>query len=311
MRVEFDRDTSEFLKALGPGTRKIYTYGLTAFQDFYKPQGTVKSFLDRVEEDALKQRREKTRVARNAIKEFVEWLQAKGYKPKTVRAYVAAVQSLAKYFDLAVSTSYVNLPTARPFSQKYPWTIEAVAEFVEAMKKPMHRAIAVTIFQSGLGISDVLALTYGDIQREFEQGTAPLCLDLSRIKTDVPFMTFIGAWGVSLLKRHLDGRKLNARDRLFEVTPRAVDRCFARVGRRFAGDYEGNCPCRPHSLRAAFRTLLSDHRVDPLFIEFWMGHKVAEQQRVYVSKSREGWRETYRTQAEPWLTPKEAPLNDP
>jgi len=34
-----------------------------------------------------------------------------------------------------------------------------------------------------------------------------------------------------------------------------------------------------------------------------MGHRVPEQQIVYVSKSREGWRETYRSLAEPWLTP--------
>jgi len=301
--VDFDKDTVEFLEALDSGTRKIYSCGLAAFQEFYKPQGTIKGFLDRVEEDSLRSRRDKQRVARNTLKEFLEWLHGKGYKSKTVRAYVAAVQSEAKYFDLPISTRYVDVPVGKPFSQKYPWTIDDISKFVSMIGKPIHKAIAVSIFQSSLGISDLLALTYGDIQHEFEQGVVPICLDLARIKTDVPFMTFIGDWGVSLLKQHLAGNSLKPEDRLFRITSSAVDGYFERLARKFVGEYQGNNPIRPHSLRAAFCTLLSDHKVNPLYIEFWMGHHVAEQQRVCVSKSREGWRETYRTQAEPWLTP--------
>jgi len=302
--MKFDADTQEFLEALDTSTRRVYTCGLDAFQTFYQPKGTIRDFLDQVEEDSLRSRREKTRVARNTLKDFVEWLQTRGYKPKTIRAYVAAVQSEAKYFDISISTRYVNVPTAKPFSSKFPWTIEDVSKFINMVEKPLYKAIAATIFQSGLSISDLLALTYEDIRSEYEDGTTPLCLDLSRKKTDVPFMTFIGEWGVSLLKEYLADNNLNPQERLFKVTARAVEHYFKKVGRKFLGEYRGNNPVRPHSLRAAFRTLLSDHKVDPLYIEFWMGHRVPEQQRVYVSKSREGWRETYKTQAEPWLTPK-------
>jgi hypothetical protein len=34
-----------------------------------------------------------------------------------------------------------------------------------------------------------------------------------------------------------------------------------------------------------------------------MEHALPEQQSAYINKSREGWRQTYRQQAEPWLTP--------
>jgi hypothetical protein len=60
---------------------------------------------------------------------------------------------------------------------------------------------------------------------------------------------------------------------------------------------------QPRSLRAAFRTFLSDHKVDPLYIEYWMGHALPEQQIAYINKSMESWRQTYRQQAEQWLTP--------
>jgi len=58
-------------------------------------------------------------------------------------------------------------------------------------------------------------------------------------------------------------------------------------------------PYSPHSLRAAFQTFLSDHKVDPLYIEYWMGHALPEQQGAYINKSIESWRQTYKEQAEP------------
>jgi len=301
--VKFDDDTEEFLKALDPSTRKIYSYGLAAFQSFYKPYGTIRDFLDAVEEDMRKPRRERKRVARNTLKGFVEWLQKKGYKPKTIRTYVAAVQSEGKYFEIPISTRYIKMPSAHPVSKKYPWTIEEVAKFVDLLKKPIYKSIAVSIVQSGLSISDLLALTYGDIKEEYEAGIIPLCLDLIRIKTDTPYLTFIGEWGVTMLGQHLADKKLQPHEHLFKITPRSVSTYFARLARKFVGKYTGNCPIRPHSLRAAFRTILADHKVDPLYVEFWMGHKLPEQQKVYISKSREGWRQTYKEQAEPWLTP--------
>jgi integrase/recombinase XerD len=301
--MAFDSYTEEFLGALKLSTRRIYRAGLTAFRSFYGPRGTIRDFMDQVAEDEKRTLLEKTRIARNILSEFVEWLEAQGYKPKTVKAYVAAVQSEARYFDLNISTRYVNIPPSQPVSRKHPWTLEDVARFVGMMRKPEYRSLAATMFQSGLGVSDVLALTYGDIQHEYELGITPLCLDLTRIKTNTPHVTFVGSWGTALLREHLTDAKPRPSDPLYSKSLRNVDRQFERLGKNFIEPYQGSNPCRPHSLRAAFRTLLADHRVEPLYIEFWMGHRVPEQQRVYVSKSREGWRQTYREQAEPWLTP--------
>jgi hypothetical protein len=56
----------------------------------------------------------------------------------------------------------------------------------------LYRSIAASIVQSGLSVSDLLALTYGDIKEEFEKGTTPICLSLTRKKTGVSFITFFG-----------------------------------------------------------------------------------------------------------------------
>ncbi|MEM3629391.1 MAG: hypothetical protein QXE06_08500, partial [Candidatus Bathyarchaeia archaeon] len=92
---------------------------------------------------------------------FVVWLQSRGYAPKTVRVYVGAVQSLAKYYDVPISLRYVRLPPAQPVYKKHPWTLAEISEFIAAMDKPIYRSIAASILQSGLSLSDLLTLTYG------------------------------------------------------------------------------------------------------------------------------------------------------
>ena len=294
----------EFLSALKPGTRHVYKRGLAKFQEFLAGQGLdVAGFLSLVEEDLRRPRLEKTRVARKTLNAFIDHLQGEGFAPKTINAYIGSVQSLAKYYDIPLSTRYVNRPPAKAINKKHPWTIEEIGKFVSLMDNIKYKCIATCMVQSGLSISDLLGLKYGDIKDEFEKDITPLCLDLSRKKTNISFLTFVGSWAVGLLKQHLTDKPLKDDTPIFMVTRRAVDSYFRRIGVKFGGWFSGRNPYSPHSLRAAFRTILSDHKVDPLYIEFWMGHKVPEQQIVYVSKSREGWRETYRVQAEPWLTP--------
>jgi integrase len=296
-------EVAEFLSVLKTGTRNVYSRGLTVFQQFYLSQGSIKDFLDRVEQDRLLPRSQRRRVDRLTLNSFVVWLQDRGYAPKTIRIYVGAVQSLAKYFDIPISLRYVQLPPAQPVNKKHPWTIEEVGEFIATMNKLLYRSIAASIVQSGLSVSDLLALTYGDIKEEFEKGVTPLCLSLTRKKTGITFITFLGDWSVKLLREYLADRRLGNETLVYEISSRAVHAYFRKIALKFADNFKGRNPYSPHSLRAAFRTFLSDHKVDPLYIEFWMGHKAPEQQSAYINKSMESWRQTYRQQAEPWLTP--------
>jgi len=297
-------ELAEFLDSFDGGTRKVYSAGLTLFEEYYGR--SVSEFLDEVEADLRLPRRERKRVARNALKGFVKFLQKKGLAPKTIRAYVGAVQSFARYFDINISSRFIGLPSSQPISKKFPWTTEKVAEFIQLISNPMVRTIAVCLFQSGISISDLLALTYGDIKYEFEHGITPLCFDLARIKTDVPYMTFIGRWGVNTLKEYLKDRELDLSDPIFpggESTKRLVEHHFQKASKKFYGEYQGRNPCRPHTLRAAFRTILGDAGADRDVVEFWMGHKLPEQLRVYHSRTRDGWRALY-VQYEVYLTPK-------
>jgi integrase len=301
--LKFDSEVVEFLSVLKPGTSNVYGRGLAVFKRFYSSQGSIKDFLDRVERDRLLPRSQRKRVDRMTLNNFVTWLQNKGYSPKTIRIYVGAVQSLAKYFDIPISLRYVQLPSAQPVNKKHPWTVEEVGGFIATMDRLIYRSMAASILQSGLSMSDLLALTYGDIKEDLEKGITPVCLSLTRKKTGIAFITFLGSWAVRLLREHLANSKLDDETCIYNVSSRAVHAYFRKAAQKFAGDFRGRNPYSPHSLRAAFRTFLSDHKVDPLYIEFWMGHKTPEQQSAYINKSMESWRQTYKEHAEPWLTP--------
>lgn len=290
--MSFDDDTREFLDALDDSTSKLYTAGLTAFQSFYSK--SPKHFLDAIEEDLRKPRGKRSRVARNTLKDFTAWMKKKDYTPKTIRAYLASVQSLGSYYDVKITTRYVKgVPAANPVSQKFPWTLETVAKFIGMIQETELRAIAVTIFQSGMAIADIRALTYGEIKYEYEHNIIPICFDRPREKGKVPFMSFGGRWTVRLLQKVLKGRKLELETRIFSMAHRTIDDKFKDLADEFVGEYRGQNPARPHSLRAGFRTLLGDVGMDRDVAKFFMGQKAPEQDRVYHSRSREGWRHLY------------------
>jgi hypothetical protein len=305
MTLKFDSETEEFLDSLKPSTRGIYHAGLMVFQEWYEPQGTITDFFDRIEADNQLPRRQRKRIARSTMKEFVKFLKAK-FKPKTVRSYAGSVQSLGRFLDVPISLRYTQLPTSNPASEKYPWTIDEVARFIATFDSSMYQAIGATLVQSGLDIDTVKRFEYDDIQREFEAGITPLCLDTIRWKTDIKHLSFIGDWALSKLKVYFAERgPLNRTDLLFDVSKQAIDGYFRRRAELFLErDFEKKerNPCSPHSCRSGFNTFARDHKADETYVKFFMGKKVPEQDRVYNSKSREGWRQTYVEQILPWVT---------
>ena len=181
----------------------------------------------------------------------------------------------------------------------------------------MYRSFGVLVFQSFFDCSTTLSLQYADIQKEYEANTIPLCLDTERFKTDIPFCSFIGKWGVKELHKWLDTQpNIKPNDPLFPVARQTVADYFRKKTVVFLGEkFEKGerSTCGTHSLRAGGSTLARDGasgnaeqvRAVDRYIDFFMGKTVEEQKRVYMSKSREGWRETWQSRIEPFVTPKQ------
>ncbi len=297
--VALDEKTLEFLNHKKPGTRKIYIAGLKAFQQFYSPQGTVPDFLDRLQLDRAQNWREAKNVATNTVADFILWLKPK-YARKSVRSYVASLQSLARYYKLDFSAADAQLPAPNPdpCNKKHIWTLSDVAKFVSTLPSPLYQSLAVVFFQSGLDCQTTLTLKYSDIQKELEAGIVPICLDVERAKTQTPFVTCIGALGVRYLTTYLAGRgKLEGSDLLFPVTEQAIDDCFRRYAEKFLGrriEHGKRNPCTPHSLRTGFRTLMRRAGCPEEFVEYFMGHDLSgDLRKTYTNMSHDDWRQEY------------------
>ena len=65
-------------------------------------------------------------------------------------------------------------------------------------------------------------------------------------------------------------------------------------------ELEGYNPCRPHSLRSAFRSRLTG-KTDPDLIEFFMGHAIGGVKRAYLNLPIDELRELYSNSCEPFL----------
>ncbi|MEM2512718.1 MAG: site-specific integrase [Candidatus Bathyarchaeia archaeon] len=299
-------------------TAETYFYAFKCFEEFYG--GSIGRFVDEVKEDRLRPRGERRHVEIEVLNRFGEWLKERGCLQSTFETYCAAIQAFAKIEDgVDISLKLVRRIQARQVNTKYPWSnADEVDRFVSYLRNPLYKSIAVSIFQSGLSIIDLLQLRYSDIKAEFEHGVTPLCLRIFRQKTSVRFLTFIGTWGVLQLREYFDAYgKPRSNEPLYALgacgnpkhMKRLVEMHFRSAAKRFLKKEKGliihkNCrnPLSPHSLRAAFNTLLADAKMDVWAREYLMGHKLPDHILAYISRSDEAWRQLYK-QHELALTP--------
>jgi len=311
VKSRFGEEVDEYLSLKGKTTRGIYSSAFGLFLEYYRNKhGEEKGlgdFLDRIFEEMKKPRREQRRIAEIEMVDFINYLKQLGKSNNTIRGYFAAVQNFLKYKQLVVSARFIgNLPPAveKPTNHKHEWTIEELKIFLDSAPTYRDKAIIVCLFQSGLGVNELVNLSYGDIQEDFEKGRVPICLKLVRQKTGVPFKTFFGCDSLKYLRLYLQTRKnLISDSPLFtkwgseeRITTGAIQQRFSEIAKDLPfikkKELEGFNPCRPHSLRAAFKSKLINKISDEL-IDFWMGHELGSTKDAYLNMPTEELRELY------------------
>jgi integrase len=340
--THFDAETRRYLKVLKPGTLFHVQRGLELFQEFYPgyllqtnpgeykapPNVTVKDFMQVIIEDNKREPLSRVFPEHSTLRAFSEFLVKKGFAGGTVNRYVAALQSICKFYRIPITTRYAGLPSANAVNKKYPWNLEKVGAFITSMDKPVYRCLAAIFLQSGLSVVDVLGFEYNDVQEEYENNIVPLCLDLERRKTETPHLTFIAVEAVEFLREYLAGRVPDRHELLFKVSKRAIESYFAHRATKFLNGYEGHNPCCPSSLRTAFSTFLTDGFVSAgvkvccpeTYSEFWSGRNMGDVKKMYKSKTRDSWRQEYAKYAQAlsfqtheqskkaWKSPSKTPL---
>jgi integrase/recombinase XerD len=311
--IKVGDEVEEYLKLKSQSTAEIYRTGFRKFITYYRgkygDEVGFNHFLDRLYENLRLPMREQKRVAELEMVDYLNYLKGQGGSNNTQRLYFGAIQNYLKYRGIVISAKWVgNYPKATPKKEnkKHQWTLSHVKEFVEKADTFREKAIILLLFQSGISISDLRELDYGDISYELEKGQLPLLLDLSRFKTGVSHKTFIGSDAVMYLKTYLKTRgDLKPSSPLFVVerqrgkTTRITDGAIQKKFKAIAEDLsflkdngDGYNPARPHSMRSAFRSRLTG-KMDGNLIEFFMGHTLPGSKMLYINLPEEELREMY------------------
>lgn len=84
---------------------------------------------------------------------------------------------------------------------------EQVKALVDHARTPRDRAIILTLFQSGMDVSTLCSLKYGDVAEGLSKEEHPLKLKPHRPKTGVEYYTFLGKDAVAALKAYISDMK--------------------------------------------------------------------------------------------------------
>ena len=312
IKPKFEAEVEEYLSFKSKPTREAYATGFRLFLEYYQGKygqtHNFNDFLNNIFEEFKKPLRERKRVSKTELKEYIEFLKQKGNSNNSVRVYFAAMQNFLKFKQIMVSMDFIgNMPSpvGQKINEKHEWHIEQIKEFVDKSPSYREKALILCIFQSGLGINEIIELNYGDVQEELEKGTLPLYLKLVRKKTQIKFKTFFGTDAVYYLRLYLATRKdLNPESPLFvkerlrggeeRITDCAVQQSFSEMAKdlSFIKQNGGFNPERPHPFRAAFNSRLMG-KIDQELRQFWMGHSIGAQNLAYLNMPTDDWRASY------------------
>lgn len=307
--IILDETEERYLQSKAGNTEMAYRMNLKRFKLAYP--GGVARLIQQIEEDRKKNEslpvHQRIRPGEDVLRFIIKWHGEKGYSNKSTRLVVTTIQNVLKYYGITVSLSFIDLPPNQPMkdNKKHEWSLDQVRSFVESADYLRDKAYILFAFQSGLAISDILALNYRDIQHEFERGIIPLSIQGFRQKTGTLIRTFIGRDAVHYLRLYLQNRAdIKPDEPIFTMlgsniraSSSSIQKQLRKYSKKLKFIYKedmqnGYSPARSHSLRSAFRSRLTG-KMDGNLIEYLMAHNIGQQITTYMNQPLEELRETY------------------
>jgi len=187
---------------------------------------------------------------------------------------------------------------------KHRWTSEGVLKFIESARSHRDRALIACAYQSGLSVSDLLELNYGDVKNQLFE--PPIVIPMNRVKTGVEFRAMFGEDACVYLDLYLKSRiDLKDDSPLFASEgslayndERVEDSTIHDVFRKLAdkNQIDGNGTRNSatiHSLRTSFISNLSKVGMNRAMVEYLAGHNLKNIDKTYLNYSDEDLREAY------------------
>jgi len=284
-------------KSRSPNTRRSYLGWLKRFCEY---RGLNPDEL--IEERRADLRSRDDDVRHRAEDKLDAWFSeleiVHGLKRSTCAQAYYAIRSFYKANRQELET--IEPPTVWTEKVKPGLTREDLGRLIRACRSLRHKAYILCQAQSGLGVSDLLNVTYGDVASQIKKGADHIHLRLLRMKEKQigQFDTFFGRIATQALKEYLATRKLKPTDRLFPITDRAVRKFLKTLSIRAGLDWTPSS----HDLRRFFSTQMKLAGLNETLVEYWMGHSLGKVRGAYFVPPVEEQLRLYK-QAEKWLEP--------
>lgn len=310
-------------------TRNSTKYGYkSAFKAYaYFTGMTASALIDEALADMKKDPRERQDAVMTRLVKFYHWLKneypkksrgagehqvvAKGVSDKMAHFFVNSVRSFYATYDITIRMrGRHKLPRPRVQNKRMKVGAEQVKVLVDHARTPRDRAIILTLFQSGMDVSTLCSLKYGDVAEGLVKNEHPLKLELHRPKTGADYYTFLGVDAVEALKAYIADMKargvqfrndtaLFLKERGKEpLTTNLVQNMMKEVAVNSGFvDRENNGngfnPLGPHALRESFGSLMINSGVPDTIVDFWLGHEIGEMAEAYKGVQYESLKQMY------------------
>ena len=172
------------------------------------------------------------------------------------------------------------------------------------------KALMLFIKDSGLRVSDVRRLNYGDIAKQLENGETIVQLNIITEKTNLLSKTFIGDEAIQALKEYLEARKQGSTDSrnvkpeiitkdspLFKVWTKGEIKRYSRhslsslMREAFTNVNEDRMSA--HSLRKKLQTDLEKAGINSNWIDQILGHQLINSRDAYSLPTDEELKDAY------------------
>ena len=231
---------------------------------------------------------------------FIASKSKEGYKVATLQVMWASIRS---FFEIHYSPLIMrkgDYPTGDSDGVKRA-TDEAIKRALTNKTKLSFQSYPLIMFakDTGLRISDIVALNCGDIPRQIENGVCPIQINVITEKTNLIAKTFIGKEAIDALREYFKKRETGATkwhkcvppEKITPASPLFKKWCGGTVKRmnrisashviRNAFFYVGETRMSAHSLRKRLQTALEKGGMNTNWIDQVLGHKLINSRDAY------------------------------
>jgi integrase/recombinase XerD len=285
------------------GTRNKY---MEYFSKFCEWAGkTANELVEQRKEDLKSDDPREQRRVESKLKGFMAHLENEGMSVATRQVAYAAVRSFFEMHFQPLRMRRGDYPTGESLGSRVA-TKDDLKQICE--DAPLRiRALILFLKDTGLRVSDVRRLTYGDVAEGLENNEEFIPLQLITKKNKITAKTFLGPEAIEALKEYFKERRegtrrippetITSKSPLFRTRENEV-KPITRSGLSsivtfYASKHGINSGFSAHSFRKYFQTALEASGINTNWIDQMIGHRMINSRDAYSRPTCEQLKESY------------------